>query len=99
VKGEGDESLVDRFHPAKLKATAQLAKTDSIDALVLARFAEAVRACACPLPDEVTLQLRALIAHSRSFSSAKCESHFFPTPSLPTEFTHRLIRHATFPPP
>jgi transposase len=39
------------------KATGQLAKTDSIDAEVLARFAEAVRPALHPLPDEVSLEL------------------------------------------
>jgi transposase len=47
------------------KATGQLAKTDSIDADVLARFAEAVRPALRPLPDAVTLELRALIARRR----------------------------------
>jgi transposase len=50
------------------KATGQLAKTDSIDALVLARFAEAVRPALRPLPDEVTLELRALIARRRQIT-------------------------------
>jgi len=44
------------------KATGQLAKTDSIDAGVLARFGEAVRPALRPFPDEVTLELRAFIA-------------------------------------
>jgi transposase len=47
------------------KATGQLAKTDSIDADVLARFAEAVRPALRPLPDAVTLELRALSARRR----------------------------------
>lgn len=47
------------------KATGQLAKTDAIDAGVLARFAEAVRPAVRPLPDEVSLELRALIARRR----------------------------------
>jgi len=47
------------------KATGQLAKTDSIDADVLARFAEAVRPVLRPLPDAVTLELRALTARRR----------------------------------
>ncbi|NIO42032.1 MAG: IS110 family transposase, partial [Burkholderiales bacterium] len=47
------------------KATGQLAKTDRIDAEVLARFAEAVRPALRPLPDEVTLELRALIGRRR----------------------------------
>lgn len=50
------------------KATGQLAKTDSIDALVLAHFAEAVRPAVRPLPDEVTLELRALIARRRQLT-------------------------------
>jgi len=47
------------------KATGQLAKTDSIDADVLAHFAEAVRPALRPLPDAVTLELRALTARRR----------------------------------
>jgi transposase len=47
------------------KATGQLAKTDSIDADMLARFAEAVRPALRPLPDAVTLELRALTARRR----------------------------------
>jgi transposase len=50
------------------KATGQLAKTDSIDALVLARFAEAVRPAIRPLPDALTLELRALIARRRQIT-------------------------------
>lgn len=50
------------------KATGQLAKTDSIDAIVLARFAEAVRPAVRALPDEVTLELRALIARRRQIT-------------------------------
>ena len=50
------------------KATGQLAKTDRIDALVLARFAEAVRPAVRPLPDEITLELRALIARRRQIT-------------------------------
>ncbi len=47
------------------KATGQLAKTDSIDADILARFAEAVRPALRPLPDALTLELRALTARRR----------------------------------
>jgi len=50
------------------KATGQLAKTDSIDALVLAHFAEAVRPVVRPLPDEVTLELRALTSRRRQIT-------------------------------
>lgn len=47
------------------KATGQLAKTDRIDAGVLAHFGEAVRPELRSLPDEVTLELRALTARRR----------------------------------
>ena len=47
------------------KATGQLAKTDSIDAGVLAHFAEVIRPELRPLPDVVTLELRALTARRR----------------------------------
>ena len=50
------------------KATGQLAKTDTIDAVVLARFAEAVRPAVRPLPDEVSLELRALIGRRRQIT-------------------------------
>jgi Transposase and inactivated derivatives len=47
------------------KATGQLAKTDSIDAGVLAHFGQAVRPEVRSLPDQVTLELRALTARRR----------------------------------
>lgn len=50
------------------KATGQLAKTDILDAQILARFAEAVRPVLRPLPDEMTLELRALIGRRRQIT-------------------------------
>jgi transposase len=47
------------------KATGQLAKTDTLDAHVLARFAEAVRPTLRPVPDAPTQELAALIARRR----------------------------------
>ncbi len=47
------------------KAIGKLAKTDAIDALVLARFAEAVQPEARPLPDAKTQELKALLARRR----------------------------------
>jgi transposase len=47
------------------KATGRLAKTDGIDAAVLARFAEAVRPEPRPLPDELTVELQALVVRRR----------------------------------
>jgi transposase len=47
------------------KSTGQLAKTDRIDAAVLAHYAEVLRPQPRALPDQVTLKLRALIARRR----------------------------------
>jgi transposase len=47
------------------RATGRLAKTDAIDAQVLARFAEAVRPALRPLPDAATHQLSSLVARRR----------------------------------
>ena len=47
------------------RATGKLAKTDAIDALLLAQFAEAVKPPVRPLPDEETRELRALVDRRR----------------------------------
>jgi transposase len=47
------------------KALGRLAKTDAIDAAVLARFAERVRPAVRPLPDEATQALAALLQRRR----------------------------------
>lgn len=47
------------------KATGVLAKTDRLDAAVLARFAEAVKPEPRPLDDEQTVELQALLARRR----------------------------------
>ncbi len=47
------------------KATGTLAKTDEIDAAVLAHFAEAVRPEPRPMPDELTLRIQALVVRRR----------------------------------
>lgn len=47
------------------KATGQLAKTDALDAAVLAQFAEVVRPALRPLPDAATQALSALLARRR----------------------------------
>lgn len=47
------------------KATGQLAKTDALDAQVLARFAEAVRPALRPVPDAAMEDVRALLARRR----------------------------------
>src|SRR4029434_6429013 len=47
------------------KSTGQLAKTDRIDAAVLAHYAEAIRPKPRPLPDELSLELKALTVRRR----------------------------------
>src|SRR4029078_3998835 len=47
------------------RATGQLAKTDRIDAQVLARFGEAIRPELPPPPDETTRAVRALVSRRR----------------------------------
>ncbi len=47
------------------KATGRLAKTDTLDAAVLAQFAEAVRPALRPLPDAETQALSALLTRRR----------------------------------
>jgi transposase len=47
------------------RATGRLAKTDRLDAQLLAQFAEAVRPACRPLPDASTQQLAALITRRR----------------------------------
>ena len=47
------------------KATGKLAKTDAIDALVIARFAEAVRPQIRPIKDQEAKELSALVARRR----------------------------------
>ena len=50
------------------KATGHLARTDTIDAMVLAWFAEAVRPAVRALPDEISLELRAVSTRRRQIT-------------------------------
>jgi transposase len=47
------------------KATGRLAKTDAIDAAILAHFAESIRPEPRPMPDAFTLELQALVVRRR----------------------------------
>ena len=59
-------TIVNPRHVRNLaKATGQLAKTDRMDALILARYAEAVRPAVRALPDEATQELKAFTARRR----------------------------------
>jgi transposase len=50
------------------KATGQLAKTDTIDAMMLALFGQRVRPQVRPLPDEATQRLEALMVRRRQIT-------------------------------
>ena len=69
------------------RATGRLAKTDTIDAIMLARFGEAVRPEVRPLPSESDRQLRALIArrrHTVEMIAAERNRRSMATPSVRT---------------
>jgi transposase len=51
------------------RATGRLAKTDRIDARVLARFAEAIRPSPKPLPDDEIRTLQGILARRRQLVS------------------------------
>ena len=61
------------------KAVGRLAKTDRIDAEILARFADSMRPVSRPLPDEAIVELAALRTHSR-------RAHHTPTKVGPIRF-------------
>jgi transposase len=65
------------------RSTGQLAKTDRIDAQVIAHFGEAIKPEVRPLPDELTQQLDALITRRRQLVQmlASERNHLFSTPA------------------
>jgi transposase len=78
------------------KATGKLAKTDRIDAQVLAHFADAVRPEVRPLPDAATRELAILVARRRQLLDARCRAEPLlrratPRPS-PDSRTHHLAQ-------
>lgn len=57
------------------KATGQLAKTDALDAEILARFAEAVRPPVRPLPDDATQRLGEVVTRRRQLMAMLTAEH------------------------
>lgn len=77
------------------KSTGQLAKTDRIDAAVLAHYAEAIRPKPRPLPDQLTLELRALTARRRQIiDMIVAEKNHLVTASKAIK--KRITAHITF---
>ncbi len=66
------------------KATGKLAKTDALDATVLAHFAAAVQPAPCALPDDATQALDALVARRRQLvGMLVAEKNRLPTTAAP----------------
>ncbi len=77
------------------KATGKLAKTDAIDAHVLAHFAQAVRPTPRPLPDAQTQAIAALLARRRQIvAMLVTEKNRFQTASPPVR--RRIQAHITW---
>jgi transposase len=74
------------------RATGRLAKTDRIDAEVLARFAEAIRPSPKPLPDEETRALQGILARRRQLvGMLTAENNRLPSATKPV--SKRIAAH------
>jgi transposase len=74
------------------KATGRLAKTDRIDASILARFAEAIRPTPKPLPDEEIRALQGILARRRQLvGMLTAENNRLPTATKPV--AKRITAH------
>jgi transposase len=74
------------------RATGRLAKTDALDAEVLARFAEAIRPAPKPLPDEEIRALQGIVARRRQLvGMLTAENNRLPT--APKPVAKRIAAH------
>jgi transposase len=74
------------------RATGRLAKTDRIDASILARFAEAIRPAPKPLPDEEIRALQGILARRRQLvGMLTAENNRLPTVTKPV--AKRIAAH------
>jgi transposase len=74
------------------RATGRLAKTDALDARVLARFAEAIRPSPKPLPDEEIRALQGILARRRQLlGMLTAEKNRLPTATKPV--AKRIAAH------
>ena len=74
------------------RATGRLAKTDRIDASILARFAEAIRPAPRPLPEEEIRALQGILARRRQLvGMLTAENNRLPTASKPV--AKRIAAH------
>ena len=77
------------------RAIGQLAKTDALDAQVLARFAEVVQPTPRPLPDAQAQELSALLARRRQLIAMRTAERQRLDTALPT-VRHHIQRHIAF---
>lgn len=77
------------------KATGRLAKTDAIDAYVLARFAEAVRPAPRQLPDAATHEFSALLSRRRQLIEMRVAEHNR-LGSAPRRIQQQIRKHLTW---
>ncbi len=77
------------------KATGRLAKTDAIDAQVLARFAEAVRPAPRQLPDAATQEFSALLSRRRQLIEMRVAEHNR-LGSAPRRIQPQIRKHLTW---
>lgn len=75
------------------RATGQLAKTDKIDALMLALFGERVRPKVRPLPDEVAQAFEALLARRRQLVTILAQEKTRLKQARSTEVAAGIKRH------
>ncbi len=79
------------------KAAGQLAKTDTIDAHVLAHFGAALRPTPRPLADDEAQELSALLTRRRQVvEMLTAEQHRLRTPGLPRRVQDELREHLTW---
>jgi transposase len=77
------------------RSTGKLAKTDTLDAAVLAHFAHAVRPTAQPVPDAATLALRALLARRNELVVVRAGERSRLTLALPV-VAHQIDAHCAW---
>jgi transposase len=79
------------------RATGRLAKTDALDAGVLARFAAVVQPAARPLPDAAAQELGALVARRRQLGEMlQAERHRETQAALPAAVRAELREHVAW---
>jgi transposase len=86
-------------HPCQIrdfaKATGRLAKTDAIDAHILAWFAEAVRPAPRELPDAATHEFSALLSRRRQLIETRVAEHHR-LGSAPPRIQQQIRKHLTW---